>query len=172
MLEVARQSPCENKVNWIEGDALSLGDFNADLAIMTGHVAQFHLQDEYWLKALKSIHKALRSGGYLAFESRNPAAQPRVNSRKKINDPVAGEVDVWTEILEYKDDRITTELHYLFTKTGEELLSRNELKFRTHAEISQSLSEAGFSVENVFGDWDRSPASAESPEMIFVAKRG
>jgi hypothetical protein len=48
-------------------------------------------------------------------------------------------------------------------------MSTNELRFRTRAELSQSLSNAGFSVENVFGDWDGRPADAASRELIFVA---
>ncbi len=45
MLEVAHKSPCADQVKWIQGDALSLEEFNADLAIMTGHVAQFHIEE-------------------------------------------------------------------------------------------------------------------------------
>ena len=52
---------------------------------------------------------------------------------------------------------------------GEELVSHAELKFRTRAELGRSLSEAGFSVESVFGDWDGRPADAASRELIFVA---
>jgi hypothetical protein len=47
----------------------------------------------------------------------------------------------------------------------------NELIFRSQDEITRSLSDAGFSVEHVYGDWDSSPASATSPEMIFVATK-
>ena len=45
MLEVARRRACGERVEWIEGDALGLGELQADLAIMTGHVAQFFLDD-------------------------------------------------------------------------------------------------------------------------------
>ena len=41
---------------------------------MTGHVAQFFLTDEHWRAALTALHAALRPGGRLAFESRNPDA--------------------------------------------------------------------------------------------------
>ena len=82
MLEVAYKSPRGKQVKWIEGNAISLDEFNADLAIMTGHVAQFHVDEDYWNNSLKSIYKALRPGGYLAFESRNPAVQPWVNHKQ------------------------------------------------------------------------------------------
>ena len=184
MLDVARRSLYGEKVNWIQGDALSLGECEADLAIMTGHVAQFYLEDGYWNKALSSIHLALRSGGYIAFESRNPNVQPWINKktknhddwyspnyRRKVTDPIAGSLEVWSEIVQIKNRNVTTDIHYLFNKTGEELLSRNELIFRSREEITESLEKAGFSLENVYGDWDGSLATSESSEMIFVAKR-
>lgn len=62
-----------------------------------------------------------------------------------------------------------TEIHYLFAQSGEELVSTNELKFRSRAKLGRSLSDAGFSVESVFGDWDGRPADPASRELIFVA---
>ena len=59
--------------------------------------------------------------------------------------------------------------HRHFTRSGEVLVSTNELRFRTQAELNRSLSDAGFSVESVFGDWDSRPADAASRELIFVA---
>ena len=182
MLEVARRRACGERVEWIEGDALGLGELQADLAIMTGHVAQFFLDDGGWHSALIAIRKALRPGGRIAFESRNPLVQPWADqeiedhvdwpsrtSRRRVDDPVAGRIEWWTEILEVEDDRVRTAIHYLFTRSGEELVSTNELMFRTRAQLGRSLSDAGFSVENVFGDWDGRPADPASPELIFVA---
>ncbi len=182
MLEVARKSPCGKQVKWLEGNALPLDKFNADLAIMTGHVAQFHIDNEYWLNSLKSIHKALRLGGYLAFESRNPIVQPWVNNKKhidwrsatsprKVTDPIEGPLEVWSEPVEVRGEKVTFKGHYLFTRTGEELISVNELIFRTKEEITQSLKKAGFSIEKVYGFWDWRLANEESPEFIFVAQR-
>ncbi len=39
---------------------------------MTGHVAQVFLSDEAWTATLTAIYDALRPGGRLAFETRNP----------------------------------------------------------------------------------------------------
>jgi SAM-dependent methyltransferase len=182
MLEVARKSPCGKQVRWIEGNALSLGEWNADLVIMTGHVAQFHLDEEYWINSLKSIHKALRPGGYVAFESRNPSVQPWVTNKehidwhsatspRKVTDPIEGPLETWSELVKIEGERVTFKDHYLFTKTGEELISINALVFRTKEEITQSLEKAEFSVDNVYGFWDWSLADAKSPEFIFVATR-
>jgi len=182
MLEVARRRDCGERVEWIEGDALGLGERRADLAIMTGHVAQFILDDEGWHSALVAIRWALRPGGRIAFESRNPLVQPWAEEKvkdhvdwptrtspRRVYDSEAGRIEWWTEILEVEDDRVCTRIHYLFTRSGEELLSTNGLRFRTRAQLSRSLSNAGFSVESVFGDWDGRPADAASRELIFVA---
>jgi hypothetical protein len=152
--------------------------------MMTGHVAQFFLDDEIWNKTLLTIYSALRTGGYFAFESRNPMVQPWADdrieghpdwpsptSRRKVNDPIAGQVEWWVQLCGVRDNQVRYELHYRFIESGEELISVDELKFRTQAELSQSLENAGFSIESVYGDWDGRPASVNSPEFIYLAKR-
>lgn len=56
----------------MEGDSHVLEKHEADLAIMIGNVAQIFLDDAEWAATLHNLHAALRPGGYLAFESRNP----------------------------------------------------------------------------------------------------
>jgi hypothetical protein len=69
---------------------------------------------------------------------------------------------------------VRSEVHYRFPASGEELVSANELRFRTRSELTQDLARAGFSVQHVFGGWDRRPARPENPasaELIFIAAR-
>src|SRR5689334_22176545 len=73
MLAYARRQPGAERVRWVAGDSRALGRPAADLVIMTGNVAQVFLDDAGWAATLRDIHAALRPGGYLAFESRNPA---------------------------------------------------------------------------------------------------
>jgi SAM-dependent methyltransferase len=174
MLALARRRHCGAQVEWIAGDALRLGKVGADLAIMTGHVPQIIRDDEVWSATLAAISEALGPGGRVAFESRNPLARPWTAwtpqaSRRTVEDAVVGPVDVWFQDPEVDGDLVRYEIHYLFARSGEELVSHTELRFRTRAELSRSLSDAGFSVENVFGDWDGRPADAASRELIFVA---
>lgn len=177
MLDLARISGCGKDVIWIEGDALKLEAYNADLAIMTGHVAQFHLTDDYWTNALKSIYNALRPGGFLSFESRNPDIQswiktwPSKVSPRSVVDSSAGVVKWWIQLLEIKDAVVRYEIHYLFIMSGEELVSLNTLRFRTKDELTQSLIRTGFKIDHIYGDWDKSEVTEESPEFIFVAQK-
>lgn len=184
MLERAQQRLQGFDAQWIAGGVDQLSDLQADMAIMTGHVAQFFLEDDDWQAALAAIHGALRPGGHLAFESRNPLVQPWANQEveehhdwfsvarhRKGLDPAVGDVSYRSEIAEVRGDRVLFEGHYLFTETGDELRSLNELRFRSQAEIEASLTAAGFAVEQVYGDWDRRPATSDTPEMIFVARQ-
>src|SRR5207302_1890293 len=73
MLSYARRQPGAERVRWVEGGSSALGTPEADLVVMTGNVAQVFLDDCAWATTLRAIHSALRSGGHLAFKSRNPA---------------------------------------------------------------------------------------------------
>lgn len=176
LIEIARRRPGCERVQWIEGYADELAEDIGDLAIMTGHVAQFFLSDDSWQAVLGKIHAALHSGGHLAFESRNPRVAlfpnwPTAAAHRLISDPVAGEIEWWADHIEREGGRVRYEIHYRFVRSGEEVVSQNELVFRSQMEITKALTDAGFSVQNVDGDWDRSPASPTSPEMIFLTVR-
>ncbi len=175
LLERARHRPGCEHVAWIEGSVDELGRENADLAIMTGHVAQFFLENDAWQAALTKIRDALSPGGHLVFESRNPlvppfADWPTVSAPQQLIDPIAGPVEWWATTPERDRNRLRYEIHYRFKEGGEELVSANELVFRTQEEIIQSLHTAGFRLCGTFGNWDRSALSPTSPEMIFVAE--
>lgn len=176
LLAIARQRPGCEGVRWVEGYVQQLDDTKVDLAIMTGHVAQFFLDDKSWHAALTKIHDALNTGGHLVFESRNPLVPtfgtwPTTTSHRKLTDPVVGEFEWWAENLNQTGNKVRYEIHYQFAQSEEELVSVNELIFRSQKEISQSLIDTGFSIQNVYGDWNQSIANTASPEMIFVATR-
>ena len=72
-LEVARTKPGAQRVRWLQGDATTLPELQVDLATMTGNTAQVFLTDDDWSATLRGIHAALRPGGHLVFEVRDPA---------------------------------------------------------------------------------------------------
>jgi SAM-dependent methyltransferase len=59
-------------VAWACGDAASATGFDADLAVMTGNVAQVFITDDDWGRALRAIRGTLRPRGYLVLETRRP----------------------------------------------------------------------------------------------------
>ena len=88
-----------------------------------------------------------------------------------MEDTVFGAVEVWWRLLEVSGDMVHYEIHYRFVASGEEAVSVNALRFRSQSELTESLSDAGFSVRQVFGDWNREPVTPSSPELIYLATR-
>jgi SAM-dependent methyltransferase len=175
MLDIARSRPYGSRVRWLNGDASLVGDAGAELAIMTGHVAQFFLTDDDWHANLVALQRALRPGGVLTFESRNPEAQEwerwTRDVMRSVDDPEAGRIDIKTVFLGIEDDVVWFKNDYFFAAAGELVVSQAQLRFRSQAQLTRTLVEAGFTVEHVYGDWGRQPLGPHSPELIFVARR-
>jgi SAM-dependent methyltransferase len=175
MVAAAKMKPDASRVDWVVGGADAIGCPEADLAIMTGHVAQFFVADADWSAALAHLHAALRPGGHLVFESRNPDAREweRWDAQRHttVHDPHAGPIETWTSVDDVRDDVVRYTLGYRFTRTGDEIVVPNALRFRTEGELRASLDDAGFVVESIVGDWDRSAVTPASPELIVTAVR-
>jgi SAM-dependent methyltransferase len=174
LLQVAMHKSGAEGVQWVEGDAGRLGTPHADLAFMSGHVVQFILTDADWLEALTGVREALRPGGYLAFESRDPRAREweKWTGRKRIiPDSPYGRIESWTDVTGVEGDLVFAVGHRRLLRSNEELISPFVLRFRSEELLRQSLNSSGFSVENVFGDWDRRPSAPSERELIVVARR-
>jgi hypothetical protein len=70
------------------------------------------------------------------------------------------------------NSRVHIDGYNVFTTTGEVVIASSELRFRSQAELTESLIGAGFSVEQVYGDWEHGPLASGSPVMVFLARRG
>ena len=175
MLRWARRQPGAEQVRWIEGDASAIGTPNADLVLMTGNVAQVFLDDLEWDATLRAIHAALHPDGYVAFESRNPADRAwerwnRAATYERIDSP-NGPMECWLELIEVGDGWVHFAGYNLFKASGEQVTADSTLRFRSAAEISASLHDAGFVVDHVYGDWEHGPLTPTSRVMVFVAHR-
>jgi len=156
MLAVARER--SSTVTWIRGRVPSR---RFDFAFMAGHVAQFFVTDTEWRDVLDTLADAAR---WLAFESRDPADREweRWGGVRAV-----GPVETWSVAEAVEDDVVLYTNHYRFLATGAELVSHARLRFRSEATLRRTLGEAGFSVERVYGDWNRAPTG---PELIVVAR--
>lgn len=175
MLDIARSKPGGAAVRWILGGHERLDGLRADLVIMTSHVAQLFLDDAEWDAVLRAAHGALRPGGHLAFDSRNPLTRPweawtKPASGRTRHVPTEGETEHWYEVTAVDGPRVRYEIHYRLLERGEHLVSCNELRFRSREGIERDLGRAGFSVRRLHGDWDGSDFTSRSPEMIFLAQ--
>jgi SAM-dependent methyltransferase len=167
-LDVARTKPGADAVRWIQGDATTLPPLTADLAFMTGNVAQVFLTDEEWMSTLAGIHSALRPGGRLAFESRDPEKQAWrewTRERTYLDTQLdgVGRVRTWTDLAEVAPPFITFE-NTLILPDGETLRSTSTLRFRSRDELERSLVLGGYTVDEVRDAPDR-----PGREFVFVA---
>jgi SAM-dependent methyltransferase len=176
MLAYGRRQPGAERVQWIEGDSSTLGTPAADLLLMTSNVAQVFLDDAEWDTVLGHVHAALRPGGHLAFESRNPDDRgwerwTPDTTFARLEDTPHGPVESWLEVVKVGNGRVHLKGHNVFKNTGEVLIVDSELRFRSHAEISAALHNAGFTIEQVYGDWERGPFTSAGRIMVFIARR-
>ncbi|WP_157156459.1 class I SAM-dependent methyltransferase [Diaminobutyricimonas sp. LJ205] len=174
MLDYARSRPQAGRVRWLEGDASAIDIRDADYAVMTGNVAQ-HIDNNTWAATLANVHRALRTGGVLAFESRNPAvlaweewrAEP-VSTRQT---PL-GPLQEWMEVSDlHPDGVVNLTAHNVFENTGEHVIEELALVFRDRAAIEADLVIAGFIVEAVWGGWAKTPLKQSDPIMVFQARK-
>ena len=111
MLDVARAKPHAHAVRWIHGDATTLPALQVDAAFMTANVAQVFLTDDDWDGTLIAARQALRSGGWLVFETRVPARRaweqwtPEL-TRTAIDVP-GGTVESWENVVDVTADLVT-----------------------------------------------------------------
>lgn len=179
MLAVARSRAGGDQVTWLEGTADTalghLGPQAADLALMTGHVAQVFLTDDDWSHVLTTAAALLEPGGHLVFETRDPERRAWTRwtpelTRERSTGP-DGVVSVgWVEVTSVDDGLVTFDGHTVLDD-GVDRVSSSTLRFRSRDEVERSLDSAGFDVVDVYGDWDRSPVGPQTSELIVVARR-
>jgi SAM-dependent methyltransferase len=181
MIEAARRRPAGDAVTWIEGYADALPDACANLVVMNGPVAQYFLTDEDWDGVLADAFRGLQPGGYLAFESRNPAARAwerwtEAHTRTRYPHPEGGTFEAWSESVQVmeggKEGPLETHHGHSLLPDGTHVVSEETLRFRPLGVLTSSLEGAGFTVEQVWGNWDRSALSEKCPEFVFLARRG
>jgi len=170
-LDVARAKPGADRVRWLLGTAADVGDLRADLATMTGNVAQAIAEPADWVATLHATYDSLADGAHLVLETRDPAARAwedwhRDASRRTIDVPGVGAVESWVDLLAVDGPLVTFRWTYVFGADGAALTSDSTLRFRGRDEVGTDLVAAGFEVVEVRAAPDR-----PGLEFVFVARR-
>lgn len=169
-LDVARRKTYATRVQWVLAEATALPPTQVDLITMTGNVAQVFLTDDDWVAALRATRGALKPGGHLVFEVRDPAREgwrdwTRAQSHHRAEVPGAGAVQAWVDLTNVAPPVVSFRWTYLFEATGVVLASDSTLRFRDRPEIEASLAAAGFATEEVRDAPDR-----PGKEFVFIAR--
>lgn len=174
MLEQARK---RGDIEWVAGDLSSVSwDREFDLIVMTGHAFQVLLEDDELRVAFDAVGSALTDTGRFGFETRNPlvraweswtpdhaaevvdATGATVRIEAQVETPVSGEIVSFTQTYTSRD-------------WDQPRISHSSLRFLDAEALGSFISSAGLEIEEQFGDWDRSPLTDASPEIITIVRR-
>lgn len=164
MLTLARAQPHAAVVTWILGTADDLPDACADLVVMTGHVAQYFLDQASWVHVLTHVRRSLRPAGRLAFEVRNAAVE---EWRSWADDAPhdLGWGTVRSEVSR-RGDLVTHVDHW--TRGERQWATSETLRFPSWRDLVAGLQVARLAVLDGWGDWDGRPISDNCPEWILL----
>jgi SAM-dependent methyltransferase len=167
-LEVARAKDRTGRITWVHGDVTAVPPYGADLAVMTGNVAQVFLTDDDWARTLQGVHDALRPGGHLVFETRRPErrAWEEWDARVIRDIPGVGSVEHRLQVTDVSLPLVSFRGTYRFLADGTVLTSDSTLRFRDRDEMAASLAAGGYRVLDVRDAPDR-----PGREFVFIARR-
>ncbi|WP_066941826.1 class I SAM-dependent methyltransferase [Microtetraspora fusca] len=170
-LEVARSKDPTGRITWVHGDATTVPALDADLAVMTGNVAQVFLSDDDWARNLQGIHTALRPGGHLVFETRRPERRAWEDwaadtAPVTLDVPGIGPVEQRLEVTDVSLPFVSFRYTYRFLADDAVVTSDSTLRFRDRDEVETSLTAGGYRVVDV-----REAPDRPGREFVFVAER-
>lgn len=178
MLDVARSRNGGDRVHWQPGDASAIAslvaDGSADLVTMSGNTAQ-HIVGVDWTDTLQAVAGALRPGGLVAFDTRNPAAREwRTWTRENTygtRRTAAGQLTEWMEVTSVEDGVVGFTAHNVWAATGEHQALANLLQFRTQDELTEDLAAAGLAPATIAGGWHGEPMNEASRLFVVTAAK-
>jgi SAM-dependent methyltransferase len=172
-LELAQAKPGAHLVRWVHGDISAVpSGTRVDVVTMTANVAQVFLTDEDWHLTLERAFTALRPGGRIVFETRDPSQRAwrkwtKDKTRSRADVPGLGVVEGSVETTMVDGPFVTFGGEYTFHRGGVVLTPRETtLRFRSRDEVTASLRTAGFVFEGVRDAPDR-----PGKEFVFIALR-
>jgi SAM-dependent methyltransferase len=185
MLNEAKRktSNLELKIEWIEQDCSKL-DLNvkSNLIYSVGNSFQHFLTNEAQDGLLMSVNKHLETGGIFIFGTRFPnieeLLQPSTEEywRSYFDSETQNKVNVYT-ISKYDSlnqvQHNTTIRKYLNNdeEVVDEVRTNISLRYVFPKEMERILYENGFEIVSVYKDWNETPISDDSCEMVYVCKK-
>jgi SAM-dependent methyltransferase len=173
MLAKARK---RTDIEWTCGDLTAVNWMREfDLVVMTGHAFQVLVEDDDLRASLAAVRRMLKDDGRFAFETRNPAARGWESWTRGGTAEIADEHGAIVRVTRrvetpFDGRRLSFSETFICENWDQPLVSRSTLRFLSADALYSFLAEAGFVIEQQFGDWDRQPLTGTSPEIITIAR--
>ena len=189
MLEIARRKSAGlSNVNWVLGDMRTF-DIGTKFGyvISRGHSFQFMATPDDQVKCLEQIKKHLVPDGIAVLHVDHQdiswladligKRESAFSKGKILTHPITGEKFRESSLWTYEPDAQTATCQNNWEKVDEsgnvvQTWVRDPMRFHCpfRFEMEHLLKRVGFSVEAVYGDFDKSDLKDGSPQMIWVAK--
>ncbi|MBU9711904.1 class I SAM-dependent methyltransferase [Evansella tamaricis] len=168
-------------IEWIEQDGTQLNlNVKSSFIYSVGNSFQHFLTNEAQDQFLSSVNNHLEHDGVFIFGTRFPSVEELLQPSKEeywktYTDSDALTVDVYT-ISDY--DSLTQIQHYTTIRKYRNADGKVNEK-RTHInlryvfpkEMERILSINGFEVLHLYSNWEESPITQNSTEMVYVCKK-
>jgi SAM-dependent methyltransferase len=177
MLRVARSRQGTERVSWIKADGQTLRlPLRFDLIYMTGHAFQALLTDDDAIAVLRTVRDHLTKDGRFAFESRNPARRAWLSwtpdKRKLATTDGHGRIEEFFDtVADAQTGIVNIVHHYRFLDTDKLTEGRSRIRFVDQDHLMRLLAVANLTPITWYGDWDRTPITPTSRELIVVTRR-
>lgn len=171
------------EIDWIEQDCTKLNlNVKSNLIYSVGNSFQHFLTNEDQDGFLSSVNKHLEGNGMLIFGTRFPSPeellQPSTQEywRTYTDRATLHKVDLYT-ISHY--DALNQIQHYKtirkYKNSDGNIVNEKStdirLRYTFPKEMERLLQSNGFEIVNVYKDWNETPITADSYEMIYVCKK-
>ena len=176
MIEYARMNHSRPSINFYTGDMRKLSGGPWDLAICLGNSISVLSTNEDLRRTFKSVFSSLGPNGVFVIQILNYQAGAHQKPRHRIERKKLDNADVVAvKNLVPHEDMTFLSLSF-FALSGDEhenIAETSVLKNWTQEELVSIAEDTGFSVEAVYGGYDRSDFnSEESNDLICVFRKG
>ena len=182
MLDVARERLVKEPVTVRNRLTLQLGDMRDfrleekfPFVYIPGSTFEHCITEEDRRSCLRSVYNGLEKKGILAFDISQPSPEKPATSWWIDRRELGGNEVVRTIFsrLDRQTNIVSVNLFFDVYQDGklkERYHEYGEVCISTKKDLEELLEEAGFEIEGIYGDFDRSAHSKGSKRTIFVAR--
>lgn len=158
------------EVEWVRADMRDLAwesEFDAVLSLFSS--LGYFASAEEDLHVLMAVQRALRPGGAFLLETMHRDHIAREFTARDWWETEDG-ATVWVE-REFDAVAGVVREHWRWTRDGKVGRKQHQLRARTVGEWIALLGDAGLHVEEAFADWNGTPFSHQSEQLILLTRR-